>query len=440
MEKNYAERLSRMLQMETVSVFGKNDTEKFRKFHDLLRELFPNIFSVCEFMDYDGSILMRWPGKVSPEPEKQGLMLMNHQDVVEASGEWKYPPFSGVIAGGKVWGRGAIDDKGELWAMLEAADELAGEGFVPERDIWFESACTEEIAGDGAVSISSDLYEKGYRFEMIMDEGGMILSEPIAGAKGVFAMVGVGEKCCVDIKFTARSDGGHASAPPKDTPLVRLAKFMSYVDRHEIFDVDLNPAIKEMLKRLAPYMSGVTSKAMASPDKFAPIIKKVMASAAPIAAALTKTTLAFTRAQGSQGNNVIPEEAFVVGNMRCSHHQGKESSLATIEKIAKRYNLEMEILDEAPDTRISDWNSPAFKLVEEAVGKVFPGVATVPYIMTGASDLRFMEVLSDNCFRFAPFHVDEQQVSAIHGINENVDVAALEPAVNFYKYIMQNFK
>ena len=440
MENKYAEALSRMLQKETVSEFGNNNAEKFREFHMLLRELFPNIFSVCEFKEFDGSILMRWPGKVSPEPENQGLMLMNHQDVVEATGEWKYPPFSGEIAEGRIWGRGAIDDKGELWAMLQAAEELCEQGFIPERDIWFESACTEEIAGEGAVSIATELYEKGYRFEMIMDEGGMILSEPIAGAKGIFAMVGVGEKCCVDIKFTAKSEGGHASAPPKDTPLVRLAKFISYMDRHDVFDIDIHPAIKEMLRRLAPHMGGVTSKAMANPDKFAPIIKKVMGSASPMAAALTKTTLAFTRAQGSQGNNVIPEEAFVVGNMRCSHHQGKKSSLADVEKISKRYNLEMEILDEAPDTRISDWNSPAFKLVERAVSEVFPGVATVPYIMTGASDLRFMEVLSENCLRFAPFHVDDQQLSAIHGINENVYVSALAPAVEFYKYIMMNFK
>ena len=78
--------------------------------------------------------------------------------------------------------------------MLQAADELAAEGFVPARDIWFESACTEEIMGEGAEQISKMLEEKGYRFEMVLDEGGMILTEPIGGAKGDFAMIGVGEK------------------------------------------------------------------------------------------------------------------------------------------------------------------------------------------------------------------------------------------------------
>ena len=428
-----------MIQKETISAIGQTDLTKFREFIDLMKELFPSIFNVCEVTDYNGSILMRWPGKVSPDPAEQGLLLMNHYDVVEATGEWEHPPFSGEIVDGKVWGRGTLDDKGPLWGMLQAADELAAEGFVPERDIWFESACTEEIAGEGALLISEDLAQKGYKFEMVLDEGGMILTEPIAGAKGDFAMVGVGEKGCADLKFIARSTGGHASAPPKDTPLVRLGKFMSFVDRNEIFESELSPAICEMLRRLAPYMEGTTAKAMASPEKFAPIIKLVMNKSSATAAALTKTTVAFTRAQGSGGNNVIPEEAYVVGNMRFSHHQGRDASFAAIKKVAARYDIEMEVMDPGIESPISDWNSKAFKAVEEAVKEVFPGVATAPYIMTGGSDARYMRIICDNCIRFAPFHITAEQLSSIHGINENIDIDALEPAVNFYKHLIKNF-
>ena len=145
----YAESLSQMIKHETISVNGQTDLAKFYGFHDLMRELFPHIFKACSFMEHEGSFLMRWPGK-NPG---QKLLLMNHHDVVEATGEWKHTPFSGEIAEGKVWGRGAIDDKGELWAMFRAADELAAEGFVPEYDIWFESACTEETDGSGAENL-----------------------------------------------------------------------------------------------------------------------------------------------------------------------------------------------------------------------------------------------------------------------------------------------
>ena len=252
-------------------------------------------------------------------------------------------------------------------------------------------------------------------------------------------MIGVGEKGCMDLKFTARSAGGHASAPPKNTPLVRLGKFMSYVDRNEIFDVQLSPVICEMLKRFSPYMEGLTAKAMADPGKFAPLIKRVIGKSSPTAAALLKTTVAFTRASGSAGNNVIPDEAWVIGNMCFSHHQGQEKSLAAITKAAKRYGLDVEVLDPGIESPLSDWNSKAFRLVEQAVGAVFPGTACSPYVMTGASDSRFMSAVSDNCIRFAPFHISDGQMASIHGTNENVDLKSLVPAVQFYRYIIQKF-
>ena len=439
MNEQYAEKLSRMIRKETVSVQGQTDLGKFYEFHDLLRELFPALFAACKFREHNGSILMCWPGREHPEPAKQGLLLMNHQDVVEAPGEWEHPPFSGEIADGSLWGRGALDDKGPLFAMLQAAEELVSEGFVPERDVWFESACTEEIMGEGADTISKWLQEQGYRFEMVLDEGGLILTEPIGGVKGDFALIGVGEKGCADIKFIARSHGGHASAPPKNSPLVRLGKFMSYIDRNEIFDVQLSPVVCEMLRRFAPYMEGVSAKAMAQPEKFAPLLKRVIGKASPVAAAFLKTTIAFTRASGSAGNNVIPDEAWVIGNMRYSHHEGQEKSIAAVTKAAKRYGLETEVLDPGYESPISDWDSKAFRLVEDAVGKVFPGTVCTPYLMSGGTDSRFMSRVCDNCLRFVPFHPTGEQLAAIHGRNENIAVRSLLPAVQFYKIIIRSF-
>ena len=223
---DYANGLARLIQLETISTFNQTDKTKFYEFHEVLREMFPNLFKVCTFEDFDGSFLMCWKGKTDKDP----IMLMNHHDVVEATGDWSYNPFGGEIADGKLWGRGTLDTKGGLWAMMQAAEELVREGFVPERDIYFLSACTEECAGEGADTISKVLEERGLRFFMVLDEGGYILEEPIAGAKGKFAVIGLGEKGCADLKFIAHSRGGHASIPPKDTPLVRLGKFMAAVE------------------------------------------------------------------------------------------------------------------------------------------------------------------------------------------------------------------
>ncbi|MBO5994140.1 MAG: M20/M25/M40 family metallo-hydrolase [Firmicutes bacterium] len=429
----YANELARMIRHETVSEYGGTDRTKFYEFHELLRELFPHIFGACSFEEHEASFIMRWPG----QKPGQKLLLMNHHDVVEATGEWKHPPFSGEIADDRLWGRGAIDDKGELWAMFKAADELAAEGFVPEYDIWFESACTEETDGSGADYLSSLMAERGLRFDMVLDEGGMILDEPISGAKGTFAMIGVGEKGCADLKFIARSSGGHASAPGKNTPLVRLGKFMAAIDRNDVFKAELSPVTCEMLRRLAPTMEGFQAKIMMEPEKFRPIISKVMGSVSPTAASLIKTTLAFTVCHGSEGNNVLPEEAYVIGNLRYSHHQPLEESLKEIRRYAKRFDIEVEVLDPGFSSSISDYRSDGFKLVEKAINQVFPGVITAPYLMTGASDARYMSRVSDCCIRFAPFKIDDEQMASIHGLNESVDLACLSPAVDFYKYVIR---
>ena len=428
----YAQQLSRLIQAETISYDRQTDISKFYQFQNLLRESFPHIFKICEFEDFHGSFLMRWKGESSEKP----ILLMNHQDVVEAPGGWKYPPFSGTIADRKLWGRGALDTKGGLWAMLQAANELAAEGFRPQNDVYFMSGCNEETDGSGAEEISRILQQRGIRFAMVLDEGGMIMHEPIGGANGTFAMVGVGEKGCVDLKFIAKSAGGHASTPGKNTPLVRLGKFMAAVERSNIFKADISPAVAEMFKRISTTMKQPLRFVLGHPGLFEPLLLKVIPSVSATAGAMLKTTVAFTMASGSEGFNVLPHEAWVVGNMRFSHHQGEKDSISAIKKLAKKYDLETVVLEPGFTSPLSDYHTDAFALIEKAISTVFPGVITSPYVMNGASDCRFMSRVSDNCLRFAPFQITDKQMDSIHGIDENVDLKSLVPAVEFYKYII----
>ena len=429
----YAERLSKLIQHETISTFNQTDRTKFYEFHNILRQMFPHLFAVCSFEDFDGSFLMCWKGKGKGEP----ILLMNHHDVVEASGEWKYPPFSGAIAEGKVWGRGTLDTKGGLWAMLQAADELAADGFIPERDVYFESACTEECDGSGADMISQQLKSRGIRFYMVLDEGGMILEEPIGGAKGRYAMVGVGEKGCADLKFIAHSSGGHASTPGKNTPLVRLGKFMAEVEKGKLFRAEISPTVEKTFSSVAETMDGGLKFILANSKLFEPILKKVMPSVSAPGNAMLRTTLAFTMASGSEGTNVLPQEAWVIGNMRFSHHQGGKSSIEEVAQLAKKFDIETVVLDPGMDSSVTDYKSEQFRLIEKAVGECFENVRTAPWIMTGASDCRYMCRVCDNCVRFAPFFMSDEQVEGIHGLNECVNVDTLAPAVDFYKYIIK---
>ncbi len=430
--EKYAQGLSALIQAETVSVSDQTNLDRFHHFHQLLRQQFPDLFRVCRFEEFNGSILLHWKGQTDRQP----IALMHHHDVVEAPGQWKYPPFSGTLAEGKIWGRGVLDTKGGLWAMLQAAQELAAEGFVPQRDTYFLSDCAEETDGSGADAISQELQRRGIRFSMVLDEGGMILPEPIGGAKGTFAMVGLGEKGSATLKFIARSTGGHASTPGKNTPLVRLGKFMAAADRKNLFKADLSPAICEMFRKLSTTMSQPLRFILGHPEVFKPLLVRVIPSVSPAASAMVKTTLAFTMASGSAGTNVLPQEAWVIGNMRFSHHQGGEGSIEAVRKLAKKYNIETVVLNPGFSSPISDHRSDAFRLVEQAVSLIFPDVITTPYLMTGASDSRFLSRVCDNCIRFAPFRISHEQMDSVHGLNENLDLSTLAPAVDFYKYIL----
>lgn len=432
--EKYVENLAKLIRKETVSVFEEHpDVTKFREFHDILRETFPNVFRVCECEDFEGSLLLKWKGK---EAGKLPVMFMNHHDVVEAPGEWEHEPFSGDIADGRIWGRGTLDTKGGLWAMLQAADELMEDGYVPDRDIYFESACTEETTGKGARLIARTMEKRGIMLDMLFDEGGMIMYEPVSGAKGTFAMVGMGEKGNCILKFIARSSGGHASTPGKNTPLVRLGAFMAEVDKKCPFKSEINPVVKEMFQRLAPYM-GNTGAVVGHTEIFGGLIKTLLPELSPAAGAMLRTTLAFTMAHASEGRNVLPQTAWVTGDMRFSHHQRAKASIAAIKPIADKYDIEIEVIERGVHSGISDYNSEGFRLIEKAVKAVCPEVdAVVPYVMTGASDSRFFGRICKNCFRFLPFTIDKQQFESIHGLNENIHIDTLVPAVDYFKYIM----
>ena len=311
-KEKYLSEFALMIQKETVSSWHEADEDipKFIDFHETLKELFPNLFSVAEYENFSGSMLLRWKGKDS---SKDPVLFMGHMDVVAAPGEWLHEPFSAHIDEERIWGRGTLDNKGGLFAVLKAADELALEGFTPSRDIFFESSRNEETTGEGANLISLTLKERGIMFDAVFDEGGMILREPVTGAKGMFAMVGMGEKGCCELKFTALSDGGHASTPPKNSPLVRLGKFMAEIEKKDPFRREINPVMKEMLRRLSSYMGklGIITGHL---GLFGKLLTFVLPSISPSAGAMLKTTLAFTMAEGSQGVNVLPHALYARQN------------------------------------------------------------------------------------------------------------------------------
>ena len=432
--KKYGEMLARMVRKETISARGQTDRTKYYEFHDLLQELFPNVHKTCEKQVFDGSLLFKWTGRGEREP----ILLMSHHDVVEANGKWQHEPFSGDIdETGRIWGRGTVDTKASLFCIFSAVEELIAEGYVPGCDVYIASSCTEEWSGDGAPATAEYLKENKVHIRMLLDEGGMIVDAPIGGVHGVYGMVGVVEKGYGDVKFTARGKGGHASAPGKNTPLVRLGKFMTDIEKKNPFAVQLTPTVAEMFRRMAPNMDFGMKLIFSNLWLTAPLVKKLVPAVSSAAGAMLRTTMAFTMAKGADGANVLPQEASVVANMRFIHHQPNAESIACVQKIAEKYDLETEVIYQDAPCPIVDYTSSAFKLVEETAHKIYPGIGICPYVMTGGTDAKYYSEVSENCIRFAPLYIDPQQYSSIHGLDENIFCGALPMGVDFYKEIIR---
>ena len=429
----YAEKLSAMVRCDTTSHADVEEVEKFLAFHKELERLFPRVHEKLEKTVIDGSLLLRWKGRTNAAP----IVLMSHQDVVPAEGEWLHPPFSGDIADGKVWGRGAFDTKASLMAFFQGVEELLTEGYEPECDVYLASSCTEEWAGDGAPKLVAELQRRGVRPFLVIDEGGGIITDPIGGIKGNFAMVGVFEKGKADVRFTARSSGGHASAPEKDTPIARLSAFVHEVETKPPFRRKFLPEVKAMFKRLVPYAPFHLRLVMGNLWLFGPVMKKVMPAISAQAAAMLQTTIAFTMQSGSDACNVLPQEATVSANMRFIPHQGERESLELIRELAAKHGLEMEVMHSSDYTQPVDIEGTAFCQVEQVIADTFPGLPVCPYVMTGATDASFYQAICDDCIRFAPVVAGPEQMKGMHGLNETMGVDCLPGAVDFYKKLIR---
>ncbi len=432
---SYALKLQKMVEVPTVSVAGKPDPELFRKLHKVMEEQFPNVFKTCEKIDLDGNLLVRWKGR---DPGRKPIVLTSHLDVVAAEGEWTYPPFEGRIIDGKMYGRGSFDVKCGVMSFYQAVEELIMEGYVPDCDVYLGSSCTEEVGGDGAPKIANWFVEHGIRPFLLCDEGGAIVEDPFVSVRGNFAAVGIFEKGYGDIKIIAKGHGGHSSTPGKNTPIARLARFEAEIEKRSPFKVEFTPAVDGLLLTMAEYCSNFWLRmVLHNLWLFKPLLKTVMPKISTQAAAMLQTTMCFTMQGGSNGYNVIPQEAYVTANMRFIPFQSKDESIALIRKIAEKYDLEVEEIKCSDPSSSLDLNGPQYHMANDVINKVFPGVKVIPYVVTGGTDSRFYDGKIDASIRFEPISVTTDQLKRMHGVDENINLNTLPGAVDYYKQMIK---
>ncbi|MGN1250607.1 MAG: M20/M25/M40 family metallo-hydrolase, partial [Candidatus Spyradocola sp.] len=193
--------LQALIRCKTVSYRDRalEDDAEFDKLYALLPELFPNVYKTCELTQLtDRSLLFHWKGQSAALPG----VLMAHYDVVPVNeDQWEKPAFDAIIEDGVLWGRGTLDTKGTFLGVLEAADNLMGEGFVPKNDLYLAFAGNEEVSGDGAPATVRWFEQQGIRPAFVLDEGGAVVEGVFPGVTEPCAVVGIAEKGPMDVTF-----------------------------------------------------------------------------------------------------------------------------------------------------------------------------------------------------------------------------------------------
>ena len=435
----YAKQFSRMLQCPTVTGC---DQKHFDDLHAIMWEIAPEFSKLPRFNVRNNAMIIKWEGKKHDRP----LVLMAHQDVVpeEDPKGWKYPPYSGAIEEGKIWGRGAVDCKCMVFGSMVAANELINEGFVPEQDIYFCYGDDEENSGGSAIAEAKYLSETlGVKPVLVIDEGGgMVSKEPfkkfLVKNAGV---IGVQEKGFADFKFIARSKGGHSSAPPNNTPFVRLAKFILYNEKHNIFDVKVLPILKELFKDLSKAVKPALRPLVKNAYHILPLALKVLPdSLSSQVKAFLSTTMVFTMAEGSHASNNIPDAAWVLANLRFSPQEGHDKCMKELEKVAKKFDIEIEVLNTRDASPCTDTKSEGYKFTVDMINKTYGDTVLAPYLIAGGTDCRYMQDICSTALRFTPFLVSLEGLGACHGYNERIGVDSLAQGVDFYRNVLTNFK
>lgn len=433
-----ADRLGQAIRFETVSHQdpARDDPSQWTAFHNWMTRTYPAFHAMASReLVGDAGLLWTWPGRDAALPP---IILMAHQDVVEPSpetvSEWKAPPLSGVVRDDAVWGRGSVDDKGSLIALLEAAEALARAGRRPERTIIIVSGHDEETRGSGAQAAAALLKSRGVRARFVLDEGSAI-NEDHPVTQGPVALIAVAEKGYVTLRITASGAGGHASAPPERTAVSDLARAITAVER-EAWPLRYDGPSRDGLRTLAPYSPFSTRLFLANDWLFGGLLARQMASS-PAGAAGLHTTIAPTMLSGSSKENVLPQTARAWINYRIAPGVSVQAVVDRARAATRGLPVEITIEGEGREpSAISSHRSDAWRYLESAVGDETPATPIAPSLMIAASDSRYMTAVADAVFRFAPNRLRLGDLGMIHGVDEHLTLDNLERNIRFYARLM----
>lgn len=435
-----AERLAEAIRFQTVSYQDRSQIkqEEFTRLHAFLREQFPRVFSQLEVETVNEySLLLRWPGSDSGLAP---ILFTAHMDVVPiepgTEGDWEHPPFAGVVADGRIYGRGALDDKIGVLGLLEAAESLLAEGFVPERTVVFAFGHDEEISGrEGAAKLAEHMREKGWHFAWMVDEGGMLMTDnPLLPGTPV-AVVNIAEKGYLTLTLVATGEGGHSSRPPKVSTIGRLSTALAKLERNP-FPTRLEGPVAAMLEAMAPHVDQPNQFVFNNLWLTGGLVADRM-SADPLTESYVRTTTALTMFNAGVKENVVPQRAEAKVNFRLLPGDTPEGVVARVRELVDDPGIEITHDEWNQLPGVADHIGSGFAVIAEAVKSVYPDAVVAPSLLVATTDTRHYVDLADNQYRFHGMMIEASQASSVHGTNEYVGVQSYENTIEIARQMMK---
>ena len=435
--------LAGALRLPTISRtrYTDTDTLPFDQLHAYLGRTFPLVHQRLKRQTVNHyGLLYEWPGT---DASLKPLLLLAHQDVVPVlpgtEGQWTRPPFAGQQAGGYLYGRGALDDKLNVLGQLEAVEYLLHMGYRPRRTVLLAFGHDEETMGRrGAGALAALIGQRYPQLELVLDEGGVIKTDGVAGIKQPVALVGISEKGYLSLVLSATGQGGHSSMPPPLTSVGRVAAAVARLEAAP-FPARLDGGIGSTLTYLTPAVSFGQRLVFANQWLFGPLIIKKLA-AAPATNAAVRTTTAPTIISGGAKDNVLPIAASATVNFRLLPGDASAAVVRRVRTIINDPLVQVRRLGAGQEASpVSRTDNAAFSTLHRTIKSVFPQALVAPYTVLGATDARtYAHLCPQATYRFSPLLMDQKAIDSMHGTNERLCTTAYAHVIQFYAALIQN--
>lgn len=482
-----AERLSKAITFPTVSNQDRSDFDEkaFDDFHQYLVDTYPLVHANLKREILGDprkfSLLYTWEGR---DPSLAPVVLMGHQDVVPVvpgtEKEWEHDPFSGDIADGYVWGRGSLDDKVMILAILEAVEMHLEDGFQPTRTVYLVFGQDEEVMGlEGVRHVVSALQSRGVgEVALVLDEGLPLAPGLFPGIADPIALIGTAEKGYATLQLKVEGPGGHSAMPPRNSNIGILAEAVTKLEANP-FPYRITQAVRDQFRFLGPELPEKYHEVLAdvafggereeaapadehrhrvhvhehghtncptaawhaqtdSEDQFV----KYMLSGAQTTAML-HTTTAVTMIDGGVKENVLPPIATALVNFRIVQGETVQSVVEQVKKVINDDRVEVTVLSDRVDpSPVSDPYGNEYRVIEKSIRQTWgtPDLLVSPYLVIGGADAKyFAATIAKNVYRFTAVRVESAADTARwHGVNERVAVTEYARSIGFFHHLIAN--